>query len=138
MLALLNIIIKLILKMYLKEIKISTILSETKETAVNEGWGGKHIKFFPPFNFYQTYIYGKKVVAKNDMIKWYYNRLVRQNLCVVPKAQGGMLGGSLFRIIKRIHKSKGIDLKIDLRNAEEALIIQGIEEKVENRFKLLK
>jgi hypothetical protein len=72
------------------------------------------------------------------MKQWYHDRLVVRKLCVVSKAEGGMQGGSLFRLLKKMHKSIGIDLKADLQNGDTNLIMKGIEVRVAERFQLLK
>ena len=130
MLALFKIFQKLILYIYLTEIPISSVFCEAKEVAIKEGWGGKHIIHFPPYNFFRIYISGKQKEAKDSMKQWYYHRLVEEKLCVVAKAKGGMSGGSLFKVLAKMHKSKGIDLKPDLYNADNDLIIKGMQEAI--------
>ncbi len=128
----------MVIDMYLKEIPISSILSESKDVSIHEGWGGKHIKYFPPYGFFRMYISGEENKAKDSMRQWYFNRFVRNKLCVVPKTEGGMMGGSLFEVLEKIHKSKGIDLKADLSNGDNELIMKGIEDRVKGRFQLIK
>jgi len=122
---------------FLKEIPVSTIVSECTEVSMKEGWGGKHIRYFPPHGFFRTYVSGNKEQAKGEMEQWYYNRFVKDNLCVVSKKRGGMLNGSLFKVVSEIHSSKGINLRADLSNAQDALITQAIRLTVEDRFKLI-
>ena len=120
-----------------ENVAISAIISEVTEVSTKEGWGGKHIEYFPPHKFYRIYMVGSKTEAKKSMEKWYYNRFIKDGLCIVPKKRGGMLNGSLFRTLAGIHKRNGIKLKDDLSNGECALVAQGIRERVEDRFKLI-
>lgn len=135
--SLLSKIIRIISRICHKEIPVSMIISERTDVSTKEGWGGKHIKYFPPYSFYHTYISGNQEDAKGCMEQWYYNRFVKNNLCYVSKKHGGMLNGSLFKILKELHKSKKIILKADLSNAEDTLIVLAIKLRVEDRFKLL-
>ncbi len=123
---------------YLEDIPISSILTIPKEVPIKEGWGGRHIKYFPPYSFFRMYISGDEEEAKERMKQWYYNRLINEKLCVLPKAQGGMLGGTLFKVLEKKHKLRGIVLKVDLSNVDNKLIMKGIEQGVEERFKLLR
>ncbi len=132
----LNLLYKIVSR-FLEDIPISAITPEITDVSIKEAWAGKHIEYFPPYDFFRTYLSGKKDQAKKDMERWYYNRLIEDNLCIVPKKQGGMLNGSLFRIVAEIHKQKGINLKTNLCNGEYTLIMQGIRETVERRFKLV-
>jgi hypothetical protein len=130
-------ILHTIRKSFLKEVSISMIVCDCNEVSIKEGWGGKHIKYFPPYDFYRIYTLGEKNKAKKAMEQWYYNRFVKDNLCVVSKKHGGMLNGSLFKVVSEIHSSKGINLRADLSNAQDALITQAIRLRVEDRFKLM-
>ena len=138
MLYIYNLLQKILSNLYFKEIPISSILSESKKVSIEEGWGGKHIKYFPSYNFFLMYISGKEREAMDNMKQWYFNRFVNNSLYIIPKSQGGMLGGSLFRVVADIHKAEGINLKTDLSNSDNDLIIKGINLKVNDRFSLLK
>ena len=122
---------------FMVDIPISEIICQKNETSIKEGWGGKNIEYFPPYSFYKIYLSGKPKKAKDEMEKWYYNRFIKENLYSKPKMKGGMLEGSLFRHIAKVHKSNGIELNFDLSNAKDKFIKRGIKEKVESRFSLL-
>jgi hypothetical protein len=120
-----------------ENVAISKIISEITDVSVEERWGGEHIKYFPPYSFYRTYISGEKEKARKDMEQWYYNRFVKDKLYAVPKKRGGMLNGSIFKVVTEIHKLNRVKLKKDLSNSVPALVLQGIREKVKHRFKLV-
>lgn len=126
-----------IVSRYLTAIPIASIRLETTKVPLKEGWGGKSIESFPPYQFFKTYIKGDQQVAKDAMAKWYYERFIRDEEYAICKADGGMQGGSLWRVIAQLHRENQIDLKTDLSNANEALIRKGIKMRVSDRFLLL-
>ena len=129
-------IIIFFIKRNLISIPIKKIRCEEKSTSLKEGWGGKHIKFFPPSIFFREYLFGNKIDAMQRMKDWYYSRLITDNLINISKNKGGMLGGTLFRKINEIHKLNGIDLNFNSSNLVDAYIKKGIDIIVEERFLL--
>ena len=120
-----------------KKVPIYQIRSEIKEVSISEGWGGKQIQYFPIYKFYELYLSGNKKKAKEDMTAWYYNRFVVNKLYLVSKKQGGMLKGSLYKLVVREHDKQGIIINDELSNARDEIINDSIEKKVEQRFALL-
>ncbi len=126
-----------VIQSYLREIPISAIRLEKRKVFVEEGWGGQTIESFPPCRFFKMFIEGQKEKAISGMEQWYYTRLIKEKLYAVPKAEGGMQGGSLYRLIAKLHSAEGIELKKDLSNANEEIIRQAIRRRVQDRFALL-
>jgi len=126
-----------IINKYLEDIPISAIRLEETRMSTKEGWSGQSIESFPPYQFFKIYIKGNKERAISSFERWYFKRLIKDRQYVVAKAEGGMRGGSLYRLIAKLHYAKGIKLKSNLSNADEMLIHQGIEKRVLDRFALL-
>lgn len=130
-------ILEKIIQSYLEEIPVSTIRLETRPVFVQEGWGGQAIESFPPCRFFRMFMEGQKKQAIAAMEQWYYNRLIKNRLYAVPKTDGGMQNGSLYRLISKLHHTEGIELKSDLSNADEKIVRRAIEMRVQDRFALL-
>jgi len=130
-------VIDTILNYQFKKVPILQIRSEIKEVSISEGWGGKQIKYFPIYKFYKLYLSGDKKKAKEEMIYWYYNRFVVNKLYLVPKRQGGMQKGSLYKLIVRKHNKQGVIINDEFSNSSDDIIKDCIEQKVEQRFALL-
>ena len=123
---------------HLKTVPISGVRCEKKPAGIQEGWGGEPIESFPPFGFFSLFDAGEVEKAVKDMEDWYYERMVTAQLIKMPKRDGGMAGGSLFREISRLHDAKGIALRADLRNADDSILRQAINLRVQQRFSLFK
>ena len=128
----------IIADMCLRYIPISSIVSEVKQVSIEEGWGGKHIMYFPPYDFFRIYVSGDEKYAKDAMKHWYFNRFVKKKLYMIPKSNGGMLGGSLFKAVSDVHTKEGINVKKDFSNADIELIKKAIDLEVDGRFSLIK
>lgn len=103
---------------------------------VKEGYGGKHIKYFPPCHFFILFLDGKEKKSIDRFCKWYdYMFLKYFN---VSKKVGGMKNGSLYKLIKKNHKKNNIKLKEDLSNIDKIIYNKSIKERVMQRFDLLK
>ncbi|MHC4396594.1 MAG: hypothetical protein ACYS1A_13155 [Planctomycetota bacterium] len=126
-----------VIQSYLREIPISTIRLERRKVFVEEGWGGQSIESFPPCGFFRMFTQGRQKEATAAMEQWYYNRLIKNRLYDVPKAEGGMQNGSLYRLISKLHRTEGIELKSDLSNADEKIVRRAIQMRVQDRFALV-
>ena len=120
--------------LFLKSIPIDDIRCEANPVQVEEGWGGEKIDQFPPYYFFALFHQGKKEEAIKEMQHWYYQRMLVQGQIFKSKTEGGMAGGSLHRDIEALHEVHGVSLSKDFGNANYALILQAIEDKVEYRF----
>ena len=121
----------------LRTVLISSVRCEKRPAGIREGWGGESIESFPPYGFFRMFDAGEKEKAVRDMENWYYERMITAKLILMPKCDGGMAGGSLFREISRVHDAKDIALRADLSNADDCLVRQAITRRVQQRFSLL-
>jgi hypothetical protein len=96
-----------------------------------EGYGGRHIQFFPPYNFLMDYHRGNRVEAEIKFIKWYFDSYLKYYN--VPKKMGGMEHGSLDEIIRRYNFSE-ISPHMIMKNEE--IILFEIRKLVWNKFNL--
>ena len=126
-----------VIRNYLKDVPISSRRCEKKRVFVEEGWGAKAFEHFPACGFFKRAIEGDQPAAMEAMEKWYYERLINRRLYAAPKVEGGMEDGSLCRLIARLHQTRGIELKKDFSNANEALVRQAIKMRTQDRFDLL-
>lgn len=122
----------------LTPVPISRIRCEKKLAGIEEGWGGKGIEAFPPYGFFKLYGSGHETQAIEAMEDWYHQRLIKRRLICMPKKDGGMAGGSLFREIAALHRERSILLAPDLGNADEGLLRQAIRRRVQQRFVLFR
>jgi hypothetical protein len=130
-----KIIKKVLLKLSKTEdISIENIKSIDLSTYVNEGYGGKHISYFPPSKFFKLFLDGEKEKAINDFINWYDCQF--KKYFNVPKNKGGMKNGSLYRLIEERHKDNNIYLKEDLSNLKEDIYKEAVRERVKQRIDL--
>ena len=106
--------LKKVISWNLRIVHISTLLCEQKKVAIEEGWGGRTIDYFPPCIFYRMFSDGFERKAFAAMEDWYYERFLEKRLCDVVKAHGGMRGGSLYKLIVKLHHAKEIELEKDL------------------------
>jgi len=126
-----------IVRSRLVEIPITSIRLERRQVYLDEGWGGKTIDYFPPCRFFKMSVEGGRTRAVEAMERWYYNRLIEKKLHTAPKKTGGMQNGSLYRLIEKLHRIKGIALEGDLSNADKRIIEGAIKLRVKDRFALL-
>ncbi|MBC8453671.1 hypothetical protein H8D64_01295 [PVC group bacterium] len=131
-------ILAMFVKPCLTNINISSIRCSRERVSVEGGWGGRSIELFPPYRFFAMFCDGHENTAVSGMEEWYYSRLIQQRLFDVPKSEGGMYGGSLFRLVASLHSDNGIELASDFSNANNDLIAEAIRQRVSQRFDLLK
>jgi len=118
----------------LKRVSIDDIRCVANPVQVNEGWGGAKIDQFPPYYFFALFHSGREEEAIKDMQSWYYQRMLVHGHIFIPKAEGGMAGGSMHRDIDAQHEMNGISLAKDFGNVNYDLVLQVIEKKVNYRF----
>ncbi len=94
------------------------------------GFGGKHIEFFPPYKFFKEYLKQPKV-GIDQFASWYYKIFVIYASWKIPKIQGGMLKGSLYRTVKFTFDKRGLKINkntlIEKKNLVESLIKKRIK-----------
>ena len=123
---------------FLTSVSISSIRCSREHVSVEGGWGGRSIEYFPPYRFFVMFRDGDEDAAVRGMADWYSSRLIQQRLFSVPKSEGGMREGSLYRSVSALHSANGIELAVDFRNARHDLVDRAIRQRVSERFDLLK
>jgi len=121
-------------QLLLKRISIDDIRCVANPVQVEEGWGGAKIDQFPPYQFFALFHKGREEEAIKQMQSWYYQRMLVHGHIFMPKAEGGMAGGSMHRDIDAQHKANGISLAKDFGNVNYDLVLQVIEKQVNYRF----
>ena len=121
-------------KLLLKSISIDDIRCVANPVQVEEGWGGAKIDQFPPYKFFALFHSGREEQAIKEMQGWYYQRMFVQGHIFIPKAEGGMAGGSMHRDIYQQHEVNGISLTKGFSNVNDDLVLQVIEKQVHYRF----
>ena len=121
-------------KLLLKIISIDDIRCVANPVQVEEGWGGAKIDKFPPYKFFALFHSGREEEAIKEMQSWYYQRMLVLGHIFIPKAEGGMAGGSMHRDIEAQHEASGVSLAKDFGNVNYDLVLQVIEKKVNYRF----
>lgn len=102
---------------------------------VEEGYGGKHISFFPPYHFFKKYLEGDKDEAFQSYVRWYEDQV--KKYYNTPKSLGGMKFGSLYKLIEKRHQNNNIVLDAGFTNLDDKILKNSIEERVLQRFTLL-
>lgn len=93
---------------HLVEVPLSAIRCDAKAVHVREGWGGKPIDAFPITRFFVHRVYGDDTRDTRDaMARWMVLQWVRYR--DVPKALGGMRGGSFSRIVAELAARSDLD-----------------------------
>ena len=121
-------------KQFLKSVPIDDIRCVANPIQVEEGWGGKKIDQFPPYQFFALFHAGGEEDAIKEMQNWYFQRMLVEGHIFVPSAEGGMAGGSMHKDIEAQHEVNGVPLEKDFRNVNYDLVLQVIKNTVDYRF----
>ena len=103
-------------KQFLKSVPIDDIRCVANPIQVEEGWGGKKIDQFPPYQFFALFHAGNEEDAIKEMQNWYFQRMLVEGHIFIPSAEGGMAGGSMHKDIEAQHDVNGVSLEKDFRN----------------------
>ena len=109
----------------IEDISIDMIRHDDRYYYVAEGYGGKPVHAWPIYRFYYMYIHESKEKAKINYEAWYVDQYKKYRF--VEKRRGGMLGGSLDRLVTQ---------KIRNGESDESLFMQAISERVDQRYAL--
>lgn len=113
---------------------INIVRSDSKKLYIEEGYGGKHIKYFPPSYFFKVFLDNEKRAI--DLFFQWYNYMFLKYFDKSKKI-GGMENGSLYKLIQKEHQKKSIKLKKDLSNIDKFIYNNSIKKRVIQRFNLL-
>lgn len=105
---------------FVAEIPIKKLLHDNKMAYLNEGHGGKPFWHWPIYHFFKLYASGDEEDSKYLYINWYIDQY--QKYSKTEKKFGGMQGGSLDRLYKKLRSNKGdsefkriVSLRVDQR-----------------------
>ncbi len=100
------------------------------------GFGGKDIKYFPPYEFLKVYI--KQPEKANILFSnWFYDTFLHKSAWKIPKVKGGWFRGPLYIAVDTLFREKSlfIDHNTILKNAD--LIKQAIQQRISHYFNLI-
>ena len=117
-----------------RDVNISKLRTNNREIQLKEGWGGKDISFWPPYEFFRAYLNGQREAAARSYYDWYVDLFSRYH--AVPKSRGGIYGGDLYKQIVRKYEENNIDFHGDIFYMPE-ILSGAIKERVDSRFALL-
>ncbi len=117
-----------------KNVPFSRLLCSDQEAYVKEGFGGNDIMTWPVYAFYQAYLNGQREAAHAAFCDWYLDQLRKYHATL--KEKGGMLWGSLYRLIIQKYAEKRIDYRDDIFS-DPVVVTQAIKERVDQRFAFL-
>lgn len=121
----------------LSHVPIENIRTESTPDSIKHGWAHQPIHCHPSYPFFKLYLEGNPAEALQAMSDYYYNRAIHNGLIYVSKKEGGIKGGSAYQTIVEIHRMNGITLDKELSNLDLALVAQGFEERIRERFKMI-
>ncbi len=100
------------------------------------GFGGKDIKYFPPYEFFKIYLKHPEK-ANNLFYNWFYNTFFYKRAWKIPKIKGGWFQGPLYIAVDTLFREKSlfIDHNTILKNAD--LVKQAIRERISHYFNLI-
>lgn len=116
-------------------VSIDDLRHNDLEIYIKEGYGGKHISYFPPYAFFNLYLNGQKDEAIRQFKSWYRDQFEKYHN--VPKLVGGMKFGSLYTLVETKHREEGIILNPMLTNLDINIYEFCLEQRVLQRFELL-
>ncbi len=100
------------------------------------GFGGKDIKYFPPYKFFKLYL-KQPEKANNLFYKWFYDTFLHKRAWKIPKVKGGWFQGPLYIAVDTLFREKSlfIDHNSILKNAD--LVKQAIRQRISHYFNLI-
>jgi hypothetical protein len=114
---------------------LDEIMHNDSPCYIKEGFGGKRIEHWPMYSFFCQYVSGNKGEAIANFSLWYRDQF--DKYCKVSKRYGGMLNGSLYKLIQNRHRIKFGRRFKNLEEVKPAFIDMVILERVTQRMELL-
>lgn len=100
-----------------------------------QGFSGKPIEHFPPYNFFTEYFEDHEL-ARIDFYNWMHYCLFNLEGWKIPKEDGGWKNGSLHKLITKLHQDNNIHL-IEISKANPELVCKAIHTRVDYYLSLL-
>ena len=80
-----------------RDVSLEQIRHDDRPVYVSEGYGGRPIECFPPFQFYRLFHGGARDEAFERFSAWYVDQF--RKYASVPKKLGGMQNGTFHRLL---------------------------------------
>jgi hypothetical protein len=117
-----------------QDMPISKLRFSTQKTYTADGYGGKDVTTWPVYRFFLAYLNGDHEGARAAFCSWYLAELNKYH--AIPKKEGGMHGGSLYKLIVEQYIEKGIAYRGDIFTDPE-VVNKAIRKRVDQRLALL-
>jgi hypothetical protein len=101
----------LVLRRLARDVPFDEVRHDDRAVHVKEGYGGRPIEYFPPFAFYQLFADGRSEEAIASFRSWYREQF--RKYARAPKRLGGMLNGSLYRLVASQCVAEGVPFPVD-------------------------
>jgi len=100
------------------------------------GFGGKDIKYFPPYEFFKLYL-KQPEKANNLFSNWFYDTFLNESAWKIPKVKGGWFKGPLYIAVDTLFREKNLLIEHNtiLKNAD--IIKQAIQQRISHYFNLI-
>lgn len=124
---------KILRKIFLRHqednfIPVNNLRCQVKPFSELQGFSGRQIEYFPPYDFFKLSISNRNDAFK-DFSAWMNHCLLELGACKVPKSEGGWAKGSLHKLIIKLHLKKGIELQ-SIDYADAIIISEAIDVRV--------
>jgi len=116
------------------EVPFDRLRHDDRAIYVKEGYGGRPIEHFPPFAFYRLFADGRPEEAVDSFRSWYREQFRRY--ARVPKRDGGMQDGSLYRLVASECVAEGVPFRADEPTRSGAPLERAIDLRVSQRLGL--
>jgi hypothetical protein len=127
---------KFIPGLFLKQnIPVTALRHNDRPVYVEEHFGGRILSDWPVFRFFELYAQHQTEEAKTRFSDWYVAQYERYGS--IPKKNGGMQGGSLENLIKRLHADAGKPFDPASKIFDKDLLRRAAEMRTGQRFALL-
>jgi len=121
---------------FVRDVPIEQLRHDDKQAHVAEGYGGRPIELFPPFQFFALHESGRADEARAQFHAWYRRQFDKYS--GVGKDAGGMRNGSLYRLVVAEHARLGIELAPGQPAFRTDIVDEAIRARVEQRFEFLR
>lgn len=124
-----------ILRALARDVPMAQVRHDDRPVFVAEGYGGRPIEEFPPCGFYGLALAGREEEARAAWRAWYREQFRKHGR--EPKRDGGMRGGTLYRLVAALCAEDGVPFDGDVDAVPEPTLARAIERRVGERLDLL-
>jgi hypothetical protein len=116
-----------------RDVSLDQVRHDDRPVYCFEGYGGRPISCFPPFQFYRLFHEGRRDEAFERFSDWYVDQF--RKYASVPKKLGGMQNGSFHRLLLSVSGGDSGTLPA-LGSTSEGLLRRAAMLRVEQRMAL--